>query len=401
MKGAFCLTLTMMAGVVCASDPLSERYVVPTYVMSEKEKEGVYVEKPKMVESGYFDRLLCEAYGNCTNLPPVDEQAVPYYVETGDIDKMKRRKLREKMREALLMRWESVSANMLTDLDKQKAVCQALDTLQPIADLVISAGTDADIADATRLFALVCPRVKKAFPHHSLGLDCQSLHAKVVEYSKHPDVDEIFDIGRCCNCRKAEKQYAEMSNMLDRQHAKLERAFERGKKSEPTPLETSPDIVDVINSTDVRVVYTEQEMSEMKRGYVHPDSSFRKSDVLIVTHDASPSSPDGGDPIVEVDEEGVGNDSVEEMRMKAVSEKTRSAMRALRHGKKVKLKRSAADIAMTKEIAASAEREAINADNLVANLDKEMEVEMAELQGVRGATRSESKLPMLVGRDVY
>ena len=144
--------------------------------------------KPTMVEEGHFERILCEAYENCTDAAPIDENAKPDEVGDGQIERERSHELRQRMREALLMRWDTVETNLLTDVQKQMGVCNVLDTLQPTG----SRSPEKILTDATRLFALTCPRVKQVFPHKTLGLYRQNLHSKVIEFSKDRDVDKLL-----------------------------------------------------------------------------------------------------------------------------------------------------------------------------------------------------------------
>ena len=241
-------------------------------------------------------------------------------------------------------------------------VCNVLDTLQPIADLVVASGKDAEIADATRLFALICPRVKQVFPHKTLGLDCQNLHSKVIEFSKDRDVDKLFHIGSCCNCPKAQKKFDEMSNMLDKQHDMLRNAFEKGKAAKVDPLKVSPEIVDSINSTGVRV-FTEEENHPTVRKF-----NNLKDQIYIPEEDSS--IPDA-----------------QRLRMKVVSQKTTNSKRAfVRGAPTIKTKKSPphlrqtpAERAMTSAIAKMAVQDSVNADDLVKDLDKEFENELNAL----------------------
>ena len=318
--------------------------------------------KPTMVEEGHFERILCEAYENCTDAAPIDENAKPDEVGDGQIERERSHELRQRMREALLMRWDTVETNLLTDVQKQMGVCNVLDTLQPIADLVVASGKDTEIADATRLFALICPRVKQVFPHKTLGLDCQNLHSKVIEFSKDRDVDKLFHIGSCCNCPKAQKKFDEMSNMLDKQHDMLRNAFEKGKAAKVDPLKVSPEIVDSINSTGVRV-YTEEENHPTVRKF-----NNLKDQIYIPEEDSS--IPDA-----------------QRLRMKVVSQKTTNSKRAfVRGAPTIKTKKSPphlrqtpAERAMTSAIAKMAVQDSVNADDLVKDLDKEFENELNAL----------------------
>ena len=322
--------------------------------------------KPTMVEEGHFERILCEAYNNCTDPAPIDERAKPAEVGEGQIGRERSHELRQRMREALLMRWDTVETNLLTDVQKQMGVCKVLDTLQPIADLVVASGEDAEIADATRLFALICPRVKQVFPHKTLGLDCQNLHSKVIEFSKDRDVDKLFHIGSCCNCPKAQEKYDEMSNMLDEQHDMLRNAFEKGKSTKVDPLEVTPHIVDSINSTGVRI-FTEQEHHPRVRKF-----NDLKDQIYIPEEDSS--IPDA-----------------QRLRMKVVSQKTStqtsSSKRAFVRGSQATntkkspphLRQTPAERAMTSVIAKMAQQESADADDLVRNLDKEFENELMAL----------------------
>jgi len=326
-----------------------------------------------MVEEGHFERILCEAYNNCTDPVPIDENAIPVEVGEGSIEKERSHELRQRMREALLMRWDTVETNLLTEVQKQMGVCHVLDKLQPIADLVVASGKKSEIADATRLFALVCPRVKQVFPHKTLGLDCQNLHSKVIEYSKDRDVEKLFHIGSCCNCPKAQKKYDEMSSMLDKQHMNLRNAFESGKAAPVDPLEVTPHIVDSINSTGVKI-FTEEENHPTVKTFDAKDLE----DQIYIPEDSSISDAN-------------------QLRMKVVSQKTSlssssssesNIKKAFVHGnivqKKIRhhphLRQTPAERAMTSAIAKMAKQDSISADDLVKNLDSEF---MNELNGLK------------------
>ena len=97
---------------------ITENYIVPNYVPTEAEKEEMLKVKPTMVEEGHFERILCEAYENCTDATPIDENAKPDEVGDGQIEKERSHELRQRMREALLMRWDTVETNLLTDVQK-------------------------------------------------------------------------------------------------------------------------------------------------------------------------------------------------------------------------------------------------------------------------------------------
>ena len=157
--------------------------------------------KPTMVEEGHFERILCRAYERTARTRLRSTRTLkPDEVGDGQIERERSHELRQRMREALLMRWDTVEMNLLTWMFKSRWACVMYWTrFSSIMDLVVASGKDTEIADATRLFALICPRVKQVFPHKTLGLDCQNLHSKVIEFSKDRDVDKLFHIGSCCN----------------------------------------------------------------------------------------------------------------------------------------------------------------------------------------------------------
>ena len=51
------------------------------------------------------------------------QNAKPDEVGDGQIERERSHELRQRMREALLMRWDTVETNLLTDVQKQMGVC--------------------------------------------------------------------------------------------------------------------------------------------------------------------------------------------------------------------------------------------------------------------------------------
>jgi hypothetical protein len=242
---------------------LKDLPIQPTYEKSREEK-AQYLrssEIPKMVDTGFFQTELCKKWHNCTRPAPVDEHARPQKVSPGHISMVHREELEARMQSALLMRWDTVEANALSDLEAQRQVCKIIAGLQPIADLVVQSGSDEDIEEATGIFAVVCPRVKSTFPKATARLDCKDLHSKTVAYSNaaERDASTVFDIGSCCNCSQTEKHYQHAKADLDRQNKELINAVKESRHRLATspPVVAEPQIVGSLSSIGARFVEPE------------------------------------------------------------------------------------------------------------------------------------------------
>jgi len=254
--------------------------VLPSYERS-REEEAAYLRNssaPQMVEKGHFQNELCKQYHNCTQPPMVDEQAPPGWAPPGSISEARSEDIEARMKEALLMRWDSVSMEVLSHLEQQRQVCGVIAGLQPIADFVISSGTQKDINQATTLFELVCPRVKKIFPSATKNLDCKNLHAKTIEYSRQrhglempltADPKRVFEIGSCCNCTTTSGLYDTLKAKLEVKRLQLEddvHALKQRTDPEQEPVVANPEIVEKLHTAGVR--YYDHEGEQAKPGDV-------------------------------------------------------------------------------------------------------------------------------------